>query len=259
MNNKIPHDLALSVVIPVYNEEESVGDLAREVDAALNDLDRPWECLWVDDGSTDGTLDVLRALCKAPSSRHRWISLSPNAGQSAALAAGFAAARAPVIATLDGDGQNDPKDIPNLLARLDTGDFDMVNGVRASRQDSFTRKCSSRIGNGFRNWLTRDNVTDVGCSLRVFRREFVLELPVFKGMHRFLPTLARMKGCRVTELPVHHRPRLRGQAKYGIGNRLWVGLGDTLAVCWMARRLVWPRVGAVSDPVTSPEIQEIHD
>ncbi len=237
----------ISVVVPVYNEQECVRELASEIDTALIPLQPSWECVWVDDGSTDGTLDALRSLNASPASRHRWISLESNAGQSAALAVGFAAARGSVVATLDGDGQNDPQDIPALLERLSVGDVDMVNGIRQDRRDSRTRILSSRLGNGFRNLLTRDRITDVGCSLRVFRREFVLGLPVFKGMHRFLPTLALMKGCRHVEIPVRHRPRLRGQAKYGIGNRLWVGLGDTLAVCWMKRRLVWPRVHLSSE------------
>jgi dolichol-phosphate mannosyltransferase len=118
----------------------------------------------------------------------------------------------------------------------------LVNGVRAKRRDSWVRKFSSRVGNGFRNWLTGEHVTDVGCSMRVFCRECVLRVPVWRGMHRFLPTLVRLQGYPITEMPVNHRPRTKGVTKYGIGNRLWVGLADTLAVCWMQRRLVWPRV-----------------
>lgn len=242
-----PTSVSISVIVPVYNEADNVLELADELDAALAELGRAWECVWVDDGSTDGTREKLCALAQSRPTCHRWISLETNSGQSAALAAGFREARGGTIVTLDGDGQNDPQDIPMLLRRLDAGDVDMVNGVRLSRQDSVSRKISSRIGNGARNWLTGDHVTDVGCSLRVFKRKFVEALPVFKGMHRFLPTLARMQGCRVTELPVNHRPRLRGQGKYGIGNRLWVGLGDLLAVCWMQRRFVRPRVTASSD------------
>ena len=233
--------IEVSVVVPVEDEEESVPSLAREIEAAMAGLAKTWECLWVDDGSTDRTLPVLQELC-GQSDVHRCISLDGNFGQSAALAAGLARARGAVICTLDGDGQNDPADFPALLARLEQGDTDMVNGVRARRHDSWIRKISSRIANGFRNFVTREKVRDVGCSLRVFRRECSEDIPVFKGMHRFFPTLVRMRGFRITEMPVNHRPRVRGQTKYGISNRLWVGLGDTFAVRWMQSRLVWPRV-----------------
>ena len=247
-----PSSIELSIVVPVFNEEESVLVLAQEIDDALAKLECTWECVWVNDGSSDNTLPKLDTLSQE-SPHHRVVSLQVNMGQSAALAVGFKAAAGDFIATLDGDGQNDPNDIPLLLERLKQGDVDMVNGVRQSRQDTWVRKLSSRIGNGFRNFVTRENVTDVGCSLRVFRREFALNIPVFKGMHRFLPTLCRMRGCRVTEQPVNHRPRLRGTAKYGIGNRLWVGLGDTLAVRWMQSRLVWPRVAEKNDTSRSEQ------
>ncbi len=228
----------LSVVVPVYNEAENVSPLAAEISSVLDPLDILWECIWVNDSSADGTAAALEALCRN-SATHRCVTLPRNSGQSAALAVGFRVARGGLIATMDGDGQNDPSDIPLLLTRLEQGDVDMVNGVRAKRRDSRVRLLSSRIGNGFRNRLTGDRVTDVGCSMRICRREFLISLPVFKGMHRFLPTLARMKGCRITEIPVRHRPRLHGQSKYGIGNRLWVGLADTLAVRWMQRRMLW--------------------
>jgi glycosyltransferase involved in cell wall biosynthesis len=231
----------VSVVVPVRNEEENIPALAAEIAAALERVGRPWECLWVNDGSTDGTQAVLDRLARAQP-RHRVICLDGNFGQSAALAAGFARARGPVVCTLDGDGQNDPADLPGLLERLGAGDVDMVNGIRQLRRDTWTRRAGSRIANGFRNLLTGERVRDVGCSIRAFRREGVEGLPLFKGMHRFLPTLVRMKGFRITEMPVRHRPRTRGRTKYGISNRLWVGLADTFAVCWMQRRLVWPKV-----------------
>ena len=178
------------------------------------------------------------------SARHRLIDLDRNYGQSAALAVGFRRARCSIFGTLDGDGQNDLADFPKQLERLDRGDVDMVNGIRVTRRDSRLRRVSSKIGNGFRNLLTGVKITDVGCAIRVFRRECVEGLPVWKGMHRFLPTLAHLKGFRITEIPVNHRPRTTGLTKYGVGNRLWVGLADTIAVCWMKRRLVWPRVRA---------------
>ena len=228
----------ISIVIPVMNEEESILPLAEKVTRALNGAGRDWECLWIDDASTDSTADVLRSLTEDVP-RHRSFRATINRGQSAALAAGFRLARGQILGTLDGDGQNNPADLPALLDRLDKDGLDMVNGVRAKRQDAWVRKLSSRVGNGFRNWLTGASVTDVGCAIRVFRKECILRIPVFRGMHRFLPTLVQMQGFRITEQPVDHRQRERGLTKYGIGNRLWVGIGDTLAVRWMQRRVVW--------------------
>jgi glycosyltransferase involved in cell wall biosynthesis len=157
-----------------------------------------------------------------------------NRGQSAALDAGFRAARGAVIAMIDADLQNDPADLPRLLAALDRAD--VVNGIRVGRRDPWLRRISSRVANAFRNWATQDHVTDVGCSLRVMRAGFVRRVKLYRGMHRFLPTLLRMEGARVIEVPVNHRPRRRGRSKYGIANRLRVALGDLLAVRWMQRR-----------------------
>jgi glycosyltransferase involved in cell wall biosynthesis len=240
----------ISIVIPVKDEAECVADLADEVTRAMAATNWPWECLWINDGSRDGTADALRAvLRRCPN--HRLVDLDGNFGQSAALAAGFAHAKGNVLATLDGDGQNDPADLPLLVRQLLDGGVDMVNGVRAKRRDSWVRRASSRVANGFRNWLTRERVTDVGCALRVFRHECVLRLPVFKGMHRFLPTLVRLQGYTITEIPVRHRPRTKGKTKYGVSNRLWVGLADTIAVCWMQHRLVWPKVRGTEPAETS--------
>lgn len=230
----------LSVVVPVYNEEGAVAALADEVERALAPLGPTWECIWVDDGSTDRTAAVLAE--RLPGKAHRLLELQRNSGQSAALMAGFRAARGSVIATLDGDGQNNPADLVGMLQRLRVGDVDAVNGVRARRRDTWVRKVSSRLANAFRNGLTGEKVTDVGCAIRVFRRECTDFLPVFKGMHRFLPTLFRLQGFKITEIPVSHRPRETGRTKYGINNRLWVGIVDTLAVCWMQRRVAVPRV-----------------
>lgn len=236
----------VSLVVPVKDEAESLATLAVEIARALDSTGRTWECLWVNDGSQDDSLAALEALHRRDP-RHRWLDLARNYGQSAALAAGFRAARGAVLGMLDGDGQNDPADLPRLLERLARGDVDLVNGYRARRQDSLVRKVCSKLGNGFRNWLTHEQVKDVGCSIRVFRRECAAGLVLFKGMHRFFPTLVRLQGYRITELPVNHRPRTQGQTKYGIGNRLWVGIGDTLAVRWMLWRLVFPQVRAGSD------------
>jgi dolichol-phosphate mannosyltransferase len=231
----------ITVVVPVRDEEESVPLLAGEVEAVLDALSRSWEMLWVDDGSIDGTLARLREL-RARRLEHRWVSFDRNYGQSAAFGAGFRQARGAVVVTLDADLQNDPRDIPALLDLLDRGEADMVNGVRAHRNDSWVRRISSSVANGFRNRLTGESVRDVGCSLRAFRREFVLDVPLFRGMHRFLPTLARMQGARLAEVAVRHRPRRYGRTKYGIGNRLWVGIEDTLGVRWLLRRGVRPVV-----------------
>ncbi len=226
----LPH---LSVVVPFYNERENVAPLHAEVSAALAAHPGGVEFVYVDDGSSEGTAEALSEAA-ALDERIRVITLMANSGQSAALEAGFGAARGEVVATLDADLQNDPADLPELLAALDHAD--VVNGVRANRQDSQVRKLSSRVGNGFRNWMTGESVSDVGCSLRVMRREFLVGVVMYRGMHRFLPTLLRMRGARVTELPVNHRPRQHGESKYGIGNRLWVGLADVFAVRWMQRR-----------------------
>ncbi len=224
--------IALSIVVPVYNERDNLEPLHAELDRALASLpgDGEIEFLYVDDGSTDGSAELLGGLAKRDL-RIRVLTLAANRGQSAAMAAGFRASRGDWVATLDADGQNDPADLPTLLAHCD--EAEVVNGVRVNRQDDWVRKLSSRIGNGFRNWLTGESVTDVGCSLRVMRGDLVRELKLYRGLHRFLPTLLRMEGARVIEVPVHHRSRRHGDSKYGIGNRLFVGLADVLAVRWM--------------------------
>ena len=223
----------LSVVVPVFEEAENLEALHGELDRALASVEGGVEFHYVDDGSRDASAEVMRALAKRDP-RIRRLALAGNRGQSAALDAGFRAARGEVLGTVDADLQNDPADLPRLLAALDRAD--VVNGVRVTRQDSWVRKLSSRVGNGFRNRVTGESVTDVGCSLRVMRASFLRDVRLLHGMHRFLPTLLRMQGARITELPVNHRPRLHGQSKYGIGNRLLVGLADVLAVRWMQSR-----------------------
>jgi dolichol-phosphate mannosyltransferase len=235
-----PASLDVTIVVPVKDEVENVVELAREIRAAMESSPDAWECLWVDDGSTDGTGEALRRVAEGDE-RHRVISLARNCGQSAALAVGFSEARGELLVTLDGDGQSDPADVPRLVALLRAEHVDLVNGWRAVRRDGLVRRLSSRLANGFRNWLTDERVRDVGCSVRVMRREAVRHLFVFRGMHRFLPTLARLNGCgRMLEVPVHHRRRLHGTTKYGIGNRLWVGLADAFAIRWLQRRAAAP-------------------
>ena len=237
--------LEVTIIVPVRDEAESIPGLSREIDRAMEDRDYQWECLWVDDGSRDGSLSLLQEM-SGKNPRHRYLSLEENAGQSAALTAGFSESRGAFLATLDGDGQNDPADIPRLIDILRSGEADMVNGYRKVRRDSPVRKLSSRIANGFRNLITGKTVRDVGCSTRAFRRECVSDLPRFAGMHRFLPTLVAMEGYRLAEVPVNHRPRLRGKTKYSIGNRLWVGLADLFGVLWLKKRFFRFRIAGRS-------------
>lgn len=245
-NKKNPRNLDLSIIIPVNNEEQNIAELAEEVEKVMRDTSLSWECLWIDDGSTDATLYKLMQINERDN-HHQFIVLSQNYGQAAALSIGFRCARGEILATLDGDGQNDPADIPAMIKKLLELDADMVNGWREKRRDSVIKKISARIANTFRNWMTNEHVRDVGCSLRVFRHRCVENIPVFKGMHRFLPTLARTSGCsKIVEMPVHHRPRKYGLTKYGIQNRLWVGIIDTLAVRWMQSRIVYPEVKSSS-------------
>jgi len=221
------------VVIPVFDEEASLVILHRELDAALREMTGGVELIFVDDGSRDGSPKVLRDLVRADS-RLRVITLSRNCGQSAALDAGFRAVRGDVTLTLDGDLQNDPAEIPLLLAELHRAD--LVNGVRTKRADPWPRRVSSQIANAVRNRVIGESVTDVGCSLRAIRTPYLRRIKLYRGMHRFLPTLLRMEGARIVEIPVSHRPRRFGASKYGVGNRLFVGIADLLAVSWMKRR-----------------------
>ncbi len=226
----------ISLVLPVFNEAGSLAALLAEFAEVLRPTGRPFEVICVDDASTDRSVAVLRELQpKYPELRllrHRI-----NAGQSAAYATGFAQARGPVVITMDADGQNDPHDIPALLAALTPG-IACVTGVRRRRRDNATRRIASRIANAYRNWITGDRITDAGCTFRALRREALRELPVFNGLHRFLPTLLRRQGYRVVELPVNHRPRTQGVTKYGTRNRLWRGLRDCFAMRWYAARAV---------------------
>jgi dolichol-phosphate mannosyltransferase len=240
-------NIDISIVIPIRNEAENIIPLARELESAMDrDFSGRWECIWVDDGSNDGSLVKLGEIA-AVNPCHRYISFEQNAGQSAAFCAGFGEARASIIATIDGDGQNDPADIPALYRTVESGAADMANGYRTTRQDNLQRKISSILGNGFRTFLTGKTVRDAGCSTRVFRRECVQFMPRFAGMHRFIPTLAAMQGFRLTEAPVNHRPRLKGKSKYTIGNRLWVSLADMFGVFWLKKRVLSYRVKIKSE------------
>ena len=232
----------VSVVIPVYDEEESLETLHRELDAALAKVAGGVEIVFVDDGSRDRSLDRLRGIA-ARDARVRVVELDGNQGQTAAFAAGFAAARGEITVTLDADLQNDPADIPRLIDAFDAPGADVVNGVRAQRNDSWLRRVSSRLANGVRNRVTHESVTDVGCSLRAMRTEQLRRIRPFRNMHRFLPTLLRLEGAtRIVEIPVSHRSRRHGVSKYGIGNRLWAGIADLYGVRWLQARHLSVRV-----------------
>lgn len=225
----------LSVVIPVFNEQENIAALAARLREALADFAGPLEFLFVDDGSTDATLEELRRAQRADP-RIRVVRLRKNMGQTAAMEAGFHFSRGASVVTIDGDLQNDPADIPALVAKL--GEYDVVCGVRVKRQDTWMKRVSSRIANGVRNWATGDDIIDTGCTLKAFRGDRVRQLKLYKGMHRFLPTLLKMQGCRVVQVPVRHHPRLGGQSKYGTLGRMFKGIEDLFAVRWMKKNWI---------------------
>lgn len=236
------HLLRLSVVVPMHNEQENVRPLLDEAASVLAPLGA-FELILVDDGSTDATLERARAWKHEHGAEWlRILALERRGGQSGAVAAGAEGARAPVVGMMDGDMQNDPRDFARMLELVERENWDGASGIRVHRRDSLVRRLSSRIGNGVRNVLTGDRVRDSASGIKVFRREWLLRVPRFNGMHRFLPTLVRYLGGKVIEVPVNHRPRAAGRAKYGIGNRAWRGLQDCMAVRWYRRRLIDPRV-----------------
>ncbi len=223
---------ALSVVVPLYNEAENVGPLAAEIAQALTGLD--FEILLIDDASTDGTAEAARASRDAGIPQLRLLRHSVRSGQSAAVRSGVRAARASWIATLDGDGQNDPADIPLLVASR--GDALLVIGNRTTRRDTALRRVQSRVANALRARLLGDGTPDTGCGIKLMHRDTFLELPQFDHMHRFLPALFQRAGGRVLSVPVNHRPRRHGVSKYGLFDRLGAGIVDTVGVLWLKRR-----------------------
>lgn len=226
--------MAVSVVVPVKDEAGNVGPLAREIAAALRG--EAHEILFVDDGSADATPAELQAL-KSEIPELRALRHARNLGQSRGIRTGVLAAKGDIIVTLDGDGQNDPADIPKLLAmlRAEPG-LAMVSGVRVKRQDKASRRLASRLGNGFRNAMLGDGASDTGCGLKAFHREMFLALPYFDHMHRFLIALTQREGRKVAFVPVNHRPRLKGASKYTNFGRLMVSAQDLLGVRWLQRR-----------------------
>ncbi|MHC4914135.1 MAG: glycosyltransferase family 2 protein [Planctomycetota bacterium] len=228
-------ELDLSVVVPVYNEAECVGPLCEALYAALPATGRSFEVILVDDGSTDRTPELLAAE-KEKREHLRVIRFRDNRGQSAAMSCGFDRARGRLLVALDADLQNDPADIPALLEKVDSGECDVACGWRQKRRDSWLRRVSSRIANWVRNRLIGETITDTACALKAFRTEYLRKIKMYQGMHRFFPTLLKMEGARVIEVPVNHRPRHAGQAKYGVWNRVFRSFRDLLAVRWMKSR-----------------------
>lgn len=229
----------ISVVIPIKDERDNLKPLVDRVMAVLQARDEsktaPYEIILVDDGSSDGSSEIMDHLA----AEHRPVTVlhfDRNYGQSAGFDAGFKRSTGALVATMDGDLQNDPADIATLLSY--SKDYDLVCGWRKNRHDSLVRKVSSRIANAVRSVVTGDNVHDTGCSLKLFRRTVVERLQLFTGMHRFFPALALMHGFTVTEVPVQHHPRTHGISKYGVGNRLFKGIYDLIAVRWMQARVL---------------------
>ena len=227
----------LSIVVPVYDEEESLPLLWAELREVLERLGLAFEVIFVDDGSRDRSAEVIRGFREADP-RVRLVRLKENGGETAATDAGFKAARGRRIVVMDADLQNDPRDIPALLSHLDHWDAATGWRVQRAQGDGLVRRVSSRIANQFRNWVSHESIHDSGCTFRAFRRECLRGLVLYRGFHRFIPTLLKMRGYRVIEVPVSHRPRRFGRSKYGVLNRACVAFADLLAIRWMNARLL---------------------
>ena len=238
-----PRDLALTLVAPVYDEQENLAALHARVVEVFGARD-DWELLLVDDGSRDGSAAEIREL-SVRDPRVTGVYFARHLGQTAATAAGIQLARGRLVATLDADLQNDPGDLPAMIERL--AGHDAVVGYRLARRDGFVRRASSRVANAVRNAVSRDSIRDTGCSLKVFRAEAIRAIPLYEGLHRFLPTLLRYHGFSVLEHPVTHRPRVAGRSKYGVRNRVFRALRDLFAVRWMRARLLRLSIREVGD------------
>jgi dolichol-phosphate mannosyltransferase len=235
MNVPLESSIHLSVLIPIHDERESLPQLLEELRAVLEPTGRSYEILLVDDGSNDGSASWI-ADEERRDPHVRAVLLARRVGQSAALAAGLARVRGEVIVTLDADLQNDPADLPRVLAALENAD--VVSGVRQNRHDGWSRRWSSTVANSVRRAVIGDTLTDIGCSLKAYRHATLANLPLFVGVHRFLPALCQFRGARLVEIPVAHRARRHGVSKYGVSNRLWRGLVDLWGVRWLKSRLI---------------------
>lgn len=223
----------ISIVIPVYNEEENLPPLAETIVPVMQNIKEPYEIIFVDDASTDKSLAVLKSLA-AKYNSIRLLRFTANCGQSAAFDAGFKSARGEIVVTLDADLQYDPQDIPKLLEKIN--EYDVVCGWRKRRQDPWLKLISTKIANAVRNKLSGEDIKDTGCSLKAFKKTYLANLKMYKGMHRFLPTLLKMQGAKVTEVEVRHFPRRFGVSKYNIRNRMFRAFLDLLFVVWMKKR-----------------------
>ena len=228
-------DVEMSVVVPVYDEQANLSMLIPKLVKVFDRLGSLYEMIFVDDGSSDGSRKLLKEMASQVPSL-RVVGWKQNRGLSTALLAGMREARGRIIVTLDSDLQNDPEDIPRLLEYLDR--YDMATGWRQKREDPWLKRIASRIGNSVRNWLSGERINDSACTLRVFRRECLQDIPIFNGMHRFMSTLVKMRGYRIIEVPVTHHPRKYGESKYNIRNRMWRSFVDLLAVRWMKGRRI---------------------
>jgi len=243
----------LSIVIPAYNEEENVPLLHEAIAKVIGPASIAAEIIFVDDGSKDGTWAAIEKRV-AIDPRVRGLKLKKNCGETAACDAGLRNARGTYVMTMDADLQNDPQDIPKFLDALAKG-YDCVCGTRVESRgkgDSFVRVASSRIANAVRNKMSQEQITDAGCTYRAFKRECVAKLKLYRGLHRFIPTLLKMEGFTVTEIPVTNNPRQHGESKYGVWNRLFKSFHDLLAIRWMKSRLLGYEVGIDTANVSKP-------
>ncbi|TDT67888.1 glycosyltransferase involved in cell wall biosynthesis [Hypnocyclicus thermotrophus] len=231
--------MEISVIIPVYNEKDNIKPMIEKVENALKKQFKNYEIIYVNDGSTDGSEEILNSIAKT-NKNVKVFHFTENNGQTAALAAGFEKCNGDLVVTMDGDMQTDPEDIYVLLPYIK--EYDVVNGKRATREDGFSRKLASQLGNGIRNFITNDNITDTGCPLKLFKKEVVKKFQLFNGMHRFLPTLAKIYGHSVIEVPVRHYDRQFGTSKYKTWGRALRGLKDALAVRWMKSRVLMYKI-----------------
>ena len=227
--------LEISIVIPVYNERENLTMLDERISKSIKPLNKNYEVILVDDGSVDGSAELIRKL-QDENPHLRLIRFGRNYGQTAAFAAGFSKARGDIIVTMDADLQNDPADIPLLLEKIN--EYDVVCGWRYKRNDPWIKKLSSKIANSVRNALSEESIADTGCSLKAFRRTCFTNIKLYHGMHRFFPTLMKMEGFSVTQVKVRHYPRVHGYSKYNIRNRLLASFKDLLAIRWMKKRQI---------------------
>lgn len=226
-------NIVYSIVIPIKNEEENIQDLLNELECVMNQTEKEFEVICIDDGSTDNSLQLLTHLknCKP---YLKILSFHQNYGQTSAFDAGFKAAKGDFVITMDGDRQNDPHDIPRLLKEIEK--YDLVCGQRVKRKDPFIKRVTSLLANFVRKRLCQDQIQDTGCSLKVYRTSSLRNIKLFHGMHRFLPALFMIEGYRIKEIPVNHRERVKGKTKYNFFNRSFNTIADMLAVRWMRKR-----------------------